>query len=419
MRIAIWYHLPSGGGKRALYHHVKGLVQRGHHVEAWCPSTANRQYLPLGEIIAEHPVAYTREPYRPRGVWDRFTTYKSWRKRFAAIDEHCQFSAREINEGDFDVLLAGNCIDVAVSPVARHVRIPSLLYHQEPNRSFYEARPSLPWLAAPVQEARPSWLRRAKTFIRDQDFIRSIREEAREERSSAEAFTLMLVNSSFSRESILRAYGIDSKVCYLGIDTGLFQNKGLDRGNYVVGLGGIHPHKGVGTAIHALATLPPVRRPELIWIGNVADAGYEKEMLRLAAEHGVRLEVRHLVSDSELADTLGRAAMMVYTSSLEPFGFAPLEANACGTPVVAVAEGGVRETVVDGVNGLLVADRDPEVLGSAILRLLDDPELGSRLGKAGSENVRKKWTWEKSVERLEHHLFSICTSDKRATPAGG
>src|SRR6476620_3082634 len=54
MRIAIWYNLPSGGAKRALYRHVRGLLERGHEVEAWCPPSANRDFLPLADLIPEH-----------------------------------------------------------------------------------------------------------------------------------------------------------------------------------------------------------------------------------------------------------------------------------------------------------------------------------------------------------------------------
>ena len=56
MRIAVWHNLPSGGGKRALDYHVRGLVEKGHSVEAWCPSTNNRTYLPLSNLIREHLV---------------------------------------------------------------------------------------------------------------------------------------------------------------------------------------------------------------------------------------------------------------------------------------------------------------------------------------------------------------------------
>ena len=65
VKIAIWHNLPSGGDKRALYYHVKGLVQRGHTVESWCPSTANQSYLPLSELITEHILPF---PWKDRPI---------------------------------------------------------------------------------------------------------------------------------------------------------------------------------------------------------------------------------------------------------------------------------------------------------------------------------------------------------------
>ena len=67
--------------------------------------------------------------------------------------------------------------------------------------------------------------------------------------------------------------------------------------------------------------------------------------------------------DQELVSPLSRAKFMIYAPRLKPFGFAPLEANSCGTSVIALAEGGVRETVKDGINGHLVEDADPAIFG--------------------------------------------------------
>ena len=94
-------------------------------------------------------------------------------------------------------------------------------------------------------------------------------------------------------------------------------------------------------------------------------------MRALAAQSGVNFELKLRIDDSELIDLLNRARVMLYAPRLEPFGLAPLEANACGLPVIAVAEGGVRETILDGINGLLV-EHDPDSMGTAIERLLVD-----------------------------------------------
>jgi glycosyltransferase involved in cell wall biosynthesis len=95
--------------------------------------------------------------------------------------------------------------------------------------------------------------------------------------------------------------------------------------------------------------------------------------------------------------------VMVYAPRLEPFGLAPLEANACGLPVVAVAEGGVRETIIDQVNGLLV-DNYPDAMAAAIQRLRNDPSFASRLGSTGRKAVEAKWGLDRALDRLEQHL---------------
>jgi len=106
-------------------------------------------------------------------------------------------------------------------------------------------------------------------------------------------------------------------------------------------------------------------------------------------------------------ELLNEAAVMIYTSTLEPFGFAPLEANACETPVVAIAQGGVKESIKDGVNGFLIQGNDPVAMGKAIAQILHDPELGDRMGKQARQYVLEQWTWQKAIDRLEQSLFNL------------
>src|SRR3954447_14383079 len=99
--------------------------------------------------------------------------------------------------------------------------------------------------------------------------------------------------------------------------------------------------------------------------------------------------------------------MMVYAPHLEPFGYAPLEANACGTPVVALAEGGVRETVHHEVNGLLVSHASSELFAAAMERLIDEPRLSLQLGRQGQDRVKTRWDLEASTTRLITHLEEL------------
>jgi glycosyltransferase involved in cell wall biosynthesis len=96
---------------------------------------------------------------------------------------------------------------------------------------------------------------------------------------------------------------------------------------------------------------------------------------------------------------------MLYAPRLEPFGYAPLEANACGTPVIAVAEGGVRETIQDGVNGILVEHASAS-MAAAIERLMLDDELHRNLSIQAHKLAREIWSLGPSIDRLEQRLLA-------------
>jgi len=411
MRIAVWHNLPSGGGKRALYYHVRGLIERGHSVEAWCPSTSDRNYLPLSELITEHvlPIdigqkgkSVARNPL--------LGLHGDQLRRAKALDEHCRQCADEINRRNFDILFANSSIIQAVSSIGRYVKAKKVLYLQEPNRWLYEAgEGGLPWVAIPA--ATRSWMRPRyiRWFLWNLIDTQRLRVLARDERLYASAFDLILVNSYFSRETLLRLYGLDSTVCYLGVDTQLFVNHQHVRENFVVGVGQLTPSKNVEFVIKAVAKIG-IPRPRLVWIANMGADWYYEKMRSLAESYEVTFEARASIDDNELVDILNRATAMVYAPRLEPFGLAPLEANACGLPVVAVAEGGVRETIIDGVNGFLV-QHQPQMMAQAIQRLAHDKDLAAQLSKNGSKIVQEKWSVNSAVERLERQLTQAATAE--------
>jgi glycosyltransferase involved in cell wall biosynthesis len=323
-----------------------------------------------------------------------------------ALDEHCRRCADEINGREFDILLATSSMSTAVSSIGVHVNTKKVLYLQEPNRFLHEARGgALPWVAIPSVSRpwmHPSYLR---WFFLNLISVQRMRVLARDERLNAGAFDLILVNSYFSRESLLRVYGLDSTVCYLGVDTRLFLNQQYPRENFVVSVGEMDSHKNVKFIIKAVAQIA-VPRPRLVWIANRVSDSYYEQMRSLAESQEVSLEVRRGVDDNQLVDTLNRAAAMVYAPRLEPFGFAPLEANACGLPVVAVAEGGVRETIIDGINGFLV-QHQPQMMAHAIERLIHDKGLAAQLGNNGWKIVHDKWSVSAATERLERQLTQV------------
>jgi glycosyltransferase involved in cell wall biosynthesis len=404
-----------------LYYQVAGLRARGHTVEAWCSSLADQNYLPLGGLIREHvlrcePVSWYDPP--PPGRWARLIhPYHLTRKVLRVMEAHSVACAAEISRGGFDVLLAHPCMFLRTPAIGRHLNLPRVLYLQEPDRGLYEADPDWPWAALDLPAGFWRSRRHLARWAKDAVRVHSLRWKAREEASRARSFQGVLVNSLFSRESLLRAYGLDAHVCYLGVDADKFRPTGAPREQMVVSVGALHPTKQVELAIETVGSIAPEKRPALVWIANFANPGYQQAMARLAQDRQVSFTVRLGVADDEVVDWLNRAAVMLYTPRLEPFGLAPLEANACETPVVAVAEGGVRETIVSEVNGVLVLHNDPKYLGAAVLRMLEAPAWARTLGAAGRRMVLERWQWLQSVERLEEQLMNAVETAGRGRSA--
>jgi D-inositol-3-phosphate glycosyltransferase len=190
-----------------------------------------------------------------------------------------------------------------------------------------------------------------------------------------------------------------------GVDLDLFTPAGpaearLARpGHRLVVVSRLVERKGIGNAITALASLPDT---ELVVAGGPdADRlGEDPEARRLAAladRAGVadRVRFRGRVGRQEVPALLRSADVVVCVPWYEPFGIVPLEAMACGAPVVASAVGGLVDTVVDGVTGLHVPPRRPDLLAQALEAMLDDPERRVALGRAGARRARRRYGWDR------------------------
>jgi len=409
LKIAVWHNLNSGGAKRALYHHVKGLLERGHQIEAWCPDSIDQDYLPLNKLIKEHIIPiktnnhlFNRARRRILGPISRIN------ERISNIKQHCLECAEQINNGGFDILLANSSSDFHMSFVGLYIKIPNIIYFQEPYRRLYEALPTLPWIAPDINSMglfHPiDTLREISRLLKESMNTYALRIQVREELKAAKSYNRILVNSYFSRESVLRAYGLNSWVCYLGVDQNLFHQGNRLKQNYVVGMGGVQHTKGIDRAIKAVAAIPKNKRPKFIWIANRSSEDYEDEMRKLAASLQVDLNFRIRIPDHELQDLLSCAAVMLYTPRLEPFGLAPLEANACCTAVIGIAEGGIRETIQTGENGTLINNENPQEFEKAILSFTENLDYATEFGIKACKHVRKIWGAERAIGRLEKYL---------------
>lgn len=179
-------------------------------------------------------------------------------------------------------------------------------------------------------------------------------------------------------------------------------------------IGRIVTRKGVGNVIEALADLPDV---ELTVAGgpraDALEADPEVDRLRRLAERlGVQDRVRFVgaVAREHVPDLMCAADVVVTVPWYEPFGIVPLEAMACGRPVVGSAVGGLLDTVVPGVTGELVPPRRPDLLAATLRDLLADPERRAAYGRAGRRRAVERYPWSRVVELTERVYASVASS---------
>jgi phosphatidylinositol alpha-1,6-mannosyltransferase len=199
------------------------------------------------------------------------------------------------------------------------------------------------------------------------------------------------------------------RVIRLGADPGRFRPDGaaldLGPGRWLLTVARLVPHKGVDTALAALAQLGPGARDVRY---AIAGEGPDRPRLeRLAAELGVAERVRFLgaVSEADLP-ALYRAATIYLGLSREEgpqgegFGLALAEAAASGRPVVAARSGGVADAVLEGASAILVPPADPAAAARAIETLLAQPDRAAEFGRAGRRLVETELNWDRVVSEL-------------------
>jgi glycosyltransferase involved in cell wall biosynthesis len=185
---------------------------------------------------------------------------------------------------------------------------------------------------------------------------------------AAQRVDAYLANSDTTRRRIARYFGREATVVYPPVETARFAPGPV--GDAYVVLSELMPHKRIDVAVRAFDAL---RRP-LVVIGD----GPDLRRLRRLAGPTVRFTGR--VSDAEAAARLQAARALVVTAT-EEFGIAAVEAQAAGRPVIALAEGGVRETVIEGETGTFYDRPEPDVLAAAVASfdpLSVDPQACAR-----------------------------------------
>lgn len=188
-----------------------------------------------------------------------------------------------------------------------------------------------------------------------------------------------------------------------GVDLQRFTTEGpaaaRGRPHRVLGVGRLVPRKGFDTMIEAL---PALADTEFVIVGGPAAAHLDddpevRRLRELARRLGVadRVVFTGAVDRDQMPALLRSADVVTATPWYEPFGIVPLEAMACGVPVVASAVGGMLDTVVHDVTGRLVTPRRPKECADAVSMILRDSFYRRSLGLAGRDRACARYSWDR------------------------
>jgi glycosyltransferase involved in cell wall biosynthesis len=192
-------------------------------------------------------------------------------------------------------------------------------------------------------------------------------------------------------------------------------------------LGRIVPRKGIDTVLQGFSYLKKsmhVSTKLLVVGGESADPAldHSPEMERLRAIARAEEVIDHV----KFVGHRGRDDLRAYYSAAdafitvpwyEPFGITPVEAMACGTPVIGSNVGGIKYTVMDGETGYLVPPRDPVALGKRLIQACQNPAALKAMGRSALDRAQSLFTWQKVTRNLASLYESVIAERKRKETA--
>jgi len=386
VRVAVYHNLPSGGAKRFLRDLMAALSPEVEF-HLFAPESADRDFCPLTPYVASDTVY----PFRLKTASDYagplgrpFDV-----ERLLRLRRLSRRVADDIDAGGFDAVLVDHCRVEQSPSLLRFAKTPTVYYSQEVHRRLFE-HPRL---------TRPDYGLRNR--LGDLLNLPSDTLARKRDKRNAAAAGYIVANSYHTREALIKTYGVFPEVIYPGVDLSRFPSAPSpgERANAVLSVGVLAPFKGHRFILEALGEVAERVRPELRVIYNREFPGETEYMEKRARELGVSLELLPMLPEEYVVKEYRRCNVVALAQVVEPFGLVPLEAMACGTPVVAVKEGGFRETVADGVVGRLV-DRDTGEFGEAIAGLLTDGALWATMAANCRSYVEEGWTVEISAARF-------------------
>lgn len=282
-----------------------------------------------------------------------------------------------------------------VAKIARGASLPHVVMCHEPSAFIHSTR----WLRSLPITPTSIMARAFRPLLRHIDI------------SLAQRADFVLTNSRFSRDIARATYDYPAEkvgICYPGVDMSRFKppSSGTRPEFLLTSCGRLTKFKNIDRCIRALTLIDDPR----VTLTIIGDGEERSSLVHLANARGLTERVRFAtaIADDELVRLLQSSTALLHMAEDEPFGLAPVEAMACGTPVIAVTGAGPAETVLHTETGYLCSNPSEEDIARAIRWIIERIQLGATFQSACVERA-SCYTWQQAADVIEERFSALLT----------
>jgi glycosyltransferase involved in cell wall biosynthesis len=416
LRIAVFHcgFVYSGGGERIVLEEVLGLRRLGYEVACYAPTLDRDACYP---DLIDSVAVRTLLPQLPKGFPLRDAIAMGLSSLLAPL---YAFRFRK-----FDAFVGANQPGAWIAfCVSRVLRKPYVVYLNQPNRLIYPRAidRETGWLTKPDYRVLDTIIQRLRGFVAWADRVSFTRAAA------------MLANGDYIAGVIEKVYGRKQTLCPAGCHPqpghllrlnprAAFEGEVRIKGNtihkpYLLITNRHEPQKKFEHVIEAMARLKEAF-PHVSLVIPGPFTAHTPRLIDLARRLKVddRVLLPGQVTESDLQRLYREATVYCYPAPEEDFGMGVIEAMAWGLPVVAWNHAGPTVTVAQGETGFLARPYSVEDYARAIRRLLEDPALRARMGRAAHARAEALFTWQRHVAILERQILIAAGQTAPATEA--
>ena len=358
MRIAVFHELPEGGALKVINEMSRRLKDE-NEIDLYTTQESNKFNY---ENYYSKTFVYKFQTKKWNGKNWKARIYKDSIELFKLFILHYKI-ARDIRNKEYDILFVNG---------SKFIEAPFILFFKNKNKLLYCHNTNYRFIYEPILDTTKDLDPIRKLYEKTNRIIRKYLDII-----NIHSANKIITGSKYEVEMIKKTYGLKSKSIPYGVDSDFFKPTKTKKKYDVLFIGSSHLLEGYPTLVQVEKLLPKNIKVKKIlgdikWVTSIS-------------------ELKKLYQDSKIVLSLGHN---------EPFGLTPLDAMSCGVPVIAVDEGGYRETVKNNITGYLVP-RDPGEIAKKIIYLLKNEKILEKMGKNGREHILKNYKWESNVEELK------------------